>query len=86
MNPFFLFVCIGDTEHADQSREWLRQVNVPISNKNTCQNYDTGTTITDRMICAGYKYNNTGFTDGDAGGPLICEAFIYIYSHRIIMR
>lgn len=24
------------------------------------------------MVCAGYKYENSGFSSGDSGGPLVC--------------
>lgn len=49
----------------------LQKVSVPLVPQKTCaEAYKTFNTVTDRMICAGYKEGQKDACQGDSGGPL----------------
>lgn len=59
-----------------QSHEFLREVSVPIVNTKKCQK-SYPTTITPRMICAGYFVGGADSCQGDSGGSLRCDHYNY---------
>lgn len=65
----------GDTLNGNESRAWLRQVEVPIYNQSECATkYKAYGGITDRMICAGYGAGGRDACQGDSGGPLVSKS------------
>ena len=54
--------------------QFLRQAEVPIVDRATCQSsYSTFTTISYDMVCAGYTTGTVDACQGDSGGPLMCQ-------------
>jgi len=53
----------------------LHEVSVPLVDSTQCKNYytNTGSTITDNMICAGLKEGGKDSCQGDSGGPLLIQ-------------
>ncbi|XP_013099236.2 trypsin-1-like [Stomoxys calcitrans] len=69
----------GYTHSITQSREWLRQAEVPIFNQQQCaMRYNIFGGITDRMICAGYAKGGKDACQGDSGGPLVTDSGVLV--------
>lgn len=69
----------GNTQNSSESREWLRQAEVPIFNQEECSDkYKKFGGITDRMICAGYIEGGKDACQGDSGGPLVNESGVLV--------
>uniref|UniRef100_A0A194AK31 Peptidase S1 domain-containing protein n=1 Tax=Pinctada fucata TaxID=50426 RepID=A0A194AK31_PINFU len=53
----------------------LMQVNVPLVDHNTCNNYyqSYGGIDESTMVCAGYESGGKDSCQGDSGGPLVCK-------------
>ncbi|XP_075152609.1 trypsin-1-like [Haematobia irritans] len=65
----------GNTQNILESREWLRQTEVPIFNQEECSDkYKKYGGVTERMICAGYPEGGKDACQGDSGGPLVTES------------
>ncbi|XP_067626013.1 trypsin-1 [Eurosta solidaginis] len=64
----------GNTQNATESRQWLRQAEVPLFNHELCyEKYKQFGGVTERMICAGYLEGGKDACQGDSGGPLITK-------------
>ncbi|XP_054741883.1 trypsin-1 [Anastrepha obliqua] len=64
----------GNTQNASESRQWLRQAEVPLFNQDLCsEKYKKFGGVTERMICAGYLEGGKDACQGDSGGPLISK-------------
>ncbi|GAB6028385.1 Transmembrane protease serine 9 [Chamberlinius hualienensis] len=64
-----------EREAVPLSSEVLRKVNVPIINSRTCARaYRRFRTITDRMLCAGFRRGGRDTCQGDSGGPLVVKS------------
>nr|XP_014103103.1 trypsin-1 isoform X1 [Bactrocera oleae] len=64
----------GNTQNASESRQWLRQAEVPLFNHELCsEKYKQFGGVTDRMLCAGYLEGGKDACQGDSGGPLITK-------------
>lgn len=63
----------GRRKEADRrSSDNLRKVNVPIVNGRVCQrSYRSFRSITDRMLCAGFRRGGRDSCQGDSGGPMV---------------
>ncbi|KAG4068393.1 hypothetical protein HA402_007913 [Bradysia odoriphaga] len=66
----------GNTQNADEARDRLRAVLVPLVNQEICNEaYSDFGGVTDRMICAGYLF--AGGKDAcqgrDSGGPMVTD-------------
>ncbi|XP_070582225.1 complement factor B-like [Ptychodera flava] len=58
--------------NTDQPSLLLRQLKMPLVARHTCQQ-STDISITDRMLCAGYRFKARDACKGDSGGPLVCR-------------
>ncbi|EDW12624.1 trypsin-1 [Drosophila mojavensis] len=62
----------GSTQNPLESRDWLRQVKVPLVNQEDCnKKYSRYGGVTDSMICAGYMQGGKDACQGDSGGPMV---------------
>ncbi|KAL5290159.1 hypothetical protein ACFFRR_009862 [Megaselia abdita] len=61
----------GETVLNGDYSDKLRSVQVPILDKEDCQNAYKYENITNNMVCAGYKEGGRDMCKGDSGGPLI---------------
>ncbi|XP_075150086.1 trypsin-1-like [Haematobia irritans] len=69
----------GNTQNIFESREWLRQADVPIFNQEKCSmRYSIFGGITDRMLCAGHARGGKDACQGDSGGPLVTESRLLV--------
>ena len=69
----------GNTLNSSESREWLRQTEVPLFNNELCsEKYKEYGGITERMICAGYLEGGRDACQGDSGGPLVNEGGVLV--------
>ncbi|KAL1398008.1 hypothetical protein pipiens_009294 [Culex pipiens pipiens] len=50
----------------------LNEVNVPILNRDLCNEWLETLNVTEGMICAGYQEGGRDACQGDSGGPLLC--------------
>ncbi|KAH8412314.1 hypothetical protein KR009_001250 [Drosophila setifemur] len=65
----------GNTQNLLESREWLRQVEVPLVNQELCsEKYKQYGGVTERMICAGFLEGGKDACQGDSGGPMVSES------------
>ncbi|KAL8203884.1 UNVERIFIED_CONTAM: hypothetical protein K2H54_063047 [Gekko kuhli] len=66
----------GITENKGQISDMLREVNVAVVDRHTCNDrnhYNSQPVVTENMVCAGGDNNQRNDTcNGDSGGPLIC--------------
>ncbi|XP_036329071.1 trypsin-1-like isoform X2 [Rhagoletis pomonella] len=61
----------GNTQNESESRQWLRQAEVPIFNQDLCsEKYKQFGGVTERMICAGYLEGGKDACQRNSGGPL----------------
>ncbi|XP_028396557.1 MAM and LDL-receptor class A domain-containing protein 2-like [Dendronephthya gigantea] len=51
----------------------LQEAQVPIVTVQQCRTAYGHSSITDRMLCAGYSHGGTDTCQGDSGGPLVCQ-------------
>lgn len=73
----------GYTTPEGSPSECLKQANVPILNANVCR-FLLGNSVTDRMLCAGYKCGGIDACKMDSGGPLFLnETLVGIVSWGI---
>jgi len=64
----------GNLSTNGSSPDILREVLVPIIDKDTCNAIDSyNGTLTDNMLCAGYMSGGRNSCFGDSGGPLIVD-------------
>ncbi|ALC38837.1 CG31954 [Drosophila busckii] len=70
----------GNTQSLLESRDWLRQVQVPLVNQQLCgEKYKQYGGVTERMICAGYlEEGGKDACQGDSGGPMVNEAGVLV--------
>lgn len=69
----------GNTQNLLESREWLRQVQVPLVNQQVCSDkYKQYGGVTERMICAGYLEGGKDACQGDSGGPMVTESHVLV--------
>jgi len=64
----------GATEEGKAGPDCLHDVAVPIITNTKCDNYNSDTTITSNMICAGYDKGEKDSCQGDSGGPLFYDS------------
>ncbi|KAL9973095.1 hypothetical protein ACROYT_G019507 [Oculina patagonica] len=64
----------GATSQSGGYPQILRQAQVPLISRNTCQAGYPGYNITPRMLCAGYAAGGIDACQGDSGGPLVCPS------------
>ncbi|XP_034152507.1 granzyme A-like [Esox lucius] len=65
----------GDTEEGGAQSDVLLSVNVTVIDRKKCsEKYKKYRPITNEMLCAGYKKNDSpaDACQGDSGGPLVC--------------
>ncbi|CAB3991891.1 MAM and LDL-receptor class A domain-containing 1-like isoform X1 [Paramuricea clavata] len=62
----------GRLSSGGSSPNVLQEAQVPIVTPQECKN-SYGSSITDRMLCAGHSQGGTDTCQGDSGGPLVCE-------------
>ncbi|XP_006882345.1 PREDICTED: coagulation factor XI-like [Elephantulus edwardii] len=58
----------------DKIQNTLQKAKVPLITNEECQERYRGHTITNKMICAGYKEGGRDACKGDSGGPLSCKS------------
>ncbi|XP_066473853.1 granzyme A-like [Tiliqua scincoides] len=65
----------GRTHYKKRSSETLREVDVTVMDRETCndEKHWNSKTVEDNMLCAGDRNAEKGFCLGDSGGPLICN-------------
>ncbi|EDW76419.1 uncharacterized protein Dwil_GK14673 [Drosophila willistoni] len=69
----------GNTQNLLESREWLREVEVPLVNQMLCnEKYEKYGGITERMICAGFLEGGKDACQGDSGGPMVNDAGVLV--------
>ncbi|XP_055316138.1 serine protease 41-like [Sitodiplosis mosellana] len=51
----------------------VNEVNVPVLNRDLCNEWLVHLNVTDGMICAGYSEGGKDACQGDSGGPLLCR-------------
>ncbi|XP_030383359.1 trypsin-1 [Scaptodrosophila lebanonensis] len=69
----------GNTQTILESRDWLRQVEVPLVNQQLCsEKYKQYGGVTERMICAGFLEGGKDACQGDSGGPMVNEAGVLV--------
>ncbi|XP_034669584.1 trypsin-1 [Drosophila subobscura] len=69
----------GNTQNLLESREWLRQVEVPLVNQEVCsEKYKQYGGVTERMICAGFMAGGKDACQGDSGGPMVSESGVLV--------
>ncbi|XP_064476899.1 plasma kallikrein-like [Ornithodoros turicata] len=64
----------GVTLNDEESREFLREVALPVITRDVCQEQLPEYTIAESMICAGHEDGGRDTCSGDSGGPLMYEA------------
>lgn len=64
----------GATLNAAESREYLREVMLPVVDRKVCQDWFPQYKIVDSMICAGHEKGGRDTCSGDSGGPLVYHA------------
>jgi len=60
--------------HGTSTHGNLKQALLPIMSEATCKGSYGSRSITDNMICAGYKNGGHDSCQGDSGGPYVCKA------------
>lgn len=63
----------GTTSEGGSSPVQLRYTDVPVIGLTDCRNAYGYSTITDRMLCAGYTSGGQDACQGDSGGPLVAN-------------
>ncbi|ESO08566.1 hypothetical protein HELRODRAFT_190772 [Helobdella robusta] len=72
-NEFCLATGWGVTQKVTESKDFLRQVNLPIISTKLCRSVYFGDKVKSGMFCAGYKRGGKDTCQGDSGGPLVCK-------------
>ncbi|XP_053975832.1 trypsin alpha-3-like [Hylaeus volcanicus] len=67
----------GALQQGGQVSPQLMKVSVPIVNRKQCQEAYGSSSITERMICAGYTAGGKDSCQGDSGGPLTHQGTLY---------
>eukprot|EP00794_Sanderia_malayensis_P020512 gene20512-22530_t len=63
----------GRLSHGGIAPKILRQAQVPLISRQTCQNANQYHKVTGNMLCAGYAEGGIDSCQGDSGGPLVCK-------------
>jgi len=64
----------GRTQEGGQQAKVLQEAKLPIVSRKTCSDaFGIPSTITENMICAGFKKGGIDACQGDSGGPFVCR-------------
>jgi len=63
----------GDLKHKGQSAQFLQQAKMPLIPHKECVATMGYRSITENMLCAGFKDGTKDSCQGDSGGPLVCR-------------